>query len=72
MEKDLSIVEKSFTTQLLHKAGVEMMKQTIQRRLGESASSTHIQEELSAWLYRKNDAVPGDVGGSVRIRSTAP
>ena len=55
------------TTAMLVEDGIKIMRQNIRRRHPEESEAA-IDARLDAWLCRKDDAISGDVGGSVRVR----
>ena len=59
--------ENAATTAVLMNAGIELMRQNI-RRANPSMSHEQAEELLLAWLWRKDDPVPGDAAGNVRVR----
>lgn len=59
--------ENALVTAALMEAGVELQVQNLRRR-NPDASDEEIGQLLNAWLHREDDAIPGDVGGQVRVR----
>jgi hypothetical protein len=52
-------------------AGIELMRQNI-RRTHSGMPREQVEAILSAWLWRTDDPIPGDVAGAVRVRETSP
>ncbi|MCF7838744.1 MAG: hypothetical protein K9N49_08955 [Candidatus Marinimicrobia bacterium] len=48
-------------------AGIDLQRQNLRRRWP-GASEAEIARKLQAWLWRADDAIPGDVSGAVRER----
>jgi Rv0078B-related antitoxin len=71
----VSVTEKyrnnALTTATLMEAGIAMMRENLQRRYP-TANAHRINTLLGDWLYRKDDPLPGDTAGQVRIRKQAP
>ncbi len=67
----LSSKQKGMITAELWEAGVAMMKQSLIRKHG-GRNPEAAQKDFDDWLYRRNDPIPGDVGGPVRIRRSKP
>jgi hypothetical protein len=71
---DVSETEKyqnnAMTTAILMEAGIAMMQENLQRR-HPTANPDRINTLLGDWLYRKDDPLPGDTAGQVRIRERA-
>jgi len=63
--------ENSTTTAILMDAGIELMRQNI-RRTHSGMPREQVEAILSAWLWRTDDPIPGDVAGAVRVRETSP
>lgn len=59
---------KMMTTAMLVENGINIMRQNIRRRHPEESEAA-IDARLYAWLCRKDNAISGDVSGSVRIRN---
>jgi hypothetical protein len=49
--------------------GIDLMRQNL-RRTHPDASDREIDSLLRDWLHRRQDPVPGDVAGPVRVRSS--
>jgi len=63
----LNTQEKGQATSVLLDAGISLMEMNISRKLGKNASPGRIKHEWRLWLSRKNDPIPGDVSGPIRI-----
>ncbi|MDZ4199547.1 MAG: hypothetical protein U1E27_09710 [Kiritimatiellia bacterium] len=55
----------------LHEAGLALMRQK-QRREGMADSSEDQDDLFRQWLLRRDDPIPGDVSGPIRIRRLQP
>ena len=67
MMKADKYLENAATTAMLIDAGFDMMRQNIRRRHCNASDAT-VEALLGAWIRRENDPLPGDTGGSVRVR----
>jgi hypothetical protein len=56
------------TTAALMEAGINLMRENLRRR-NPAATDAKIDTLLGSWLCRKNDPIPGDTAGSIRIRN---
>jgi hypothetical protein len=63
--------ENAATTAALMEAGIELMRQNIKRSYP-ALPLEQRDELLSAWLWRTDDPVPGDIVGHVRVREMTP
>ena len=70
MTTELTVAEKASLTYALFRAGLALMEQNCIRKHG-SSNHDAAAREYQAWLHRKDDPVPGDVAGPVRIRYRA-
>jgi len=68
MKGNAEAIQKFAVTVALAESGIALMRQNLRRRNGQM-SDVEIDRELQAWLERREDAIPGDVAGPVRIRS---
>ncbi len=67
MESEQMYRDNLATTAMLVDSGIAIMRQNIVRRHPEYTGE-QIDEQLRAWLYRTDDAIPGDTAGAVRVR----
>jgi hypothetical protein len=65
MTNDGYLKEKFTVTGVLHEAGIAMMRQRFKREFPDNPSRA--EAAFRRWLYREDDAIPGDVAGSVRV-----
>jgi hypothetical protein len=63
--------ENAATTALLIDDGIALMRENLRRR-HPAVAPAEIEGLLRAWLDRRDDALPGDTAGAVRVRSRAP
>lgn len=71
MKTSPTFAEKMAVAMELHETGVALMRQKMMRESG-APSAAAAQGDLRQWLLRKNDPIPGDVAGPVRIRFRRP
>ena len=69
MKDVLSYKQRARITADLFEAGVQIMRNNLRRRYP-NAGDTEIGRMLLDWLRRKDDPIPGDVAGPVRVRRT--
>ncbi len=60
-------MHNAMTAGVLMEAGIALMRQNLRRR-HPSATDPEIDALLQDWLHRKDDPIPGDVAGKVRIQ----
>lgn len=55
----------------LHQTGIALMRHKLLREPS-NRPEEHADERFRRWLRRKDDKLPGDVAGPVRVRSSHP
>lgn len=65
---ELKVYQRNAATAgVLMEAGIVLMRQNLRRRYP-SATGSEIDGLLQDWLCRRNEPLPGDTAGAVRIR----
>ena len=71
MKVSLPYTQKMALAITLHETGIALMRQKLLREPGDAGAGTP-EERLKRWLWRRDDNIPGDVAGPVRVRPTHP